>query len=320
MRRHFARLPVVDATERADDSNTRRTGHRRRAGGPDSHPGANRSGGRRPGPPSSSSPRIGSTAEPRVLLANDWRANTSPSSLRAPVPSPCQGTPTCSCRSSSRPERGTADPRSRFDVTAPRPELSTTPRRCRRSPSRTMRRSAGRWSLRDTASSYPSSQDFGYDSYAGLDVKDKIVVVLHYFPEDAEPNGQSHPRALLRPPLQGAGGTPARRQGTARRHGATITERRPGASHELRHGALGFGDSCREHQRHDGAPRCLTARRSRWPMPSRNSIRAIRMSAASPCRRRSTSRRAWCARSRPDGTSSPISRRRRPGRTPTSRG
>ena len=32
----------------------------------------------------------------------------------------------------------------------------------------------------------PDSQDFGYDSYATLDVKDKIVVVLRYFPEDAE--------------------------------------------------------------------------------------------------------------------------------------
>jgi Zn-dependent M28 family amino/carboxypeptidase len=33
----------------------------------------------------------------------------------------------------------------------------------------------------------PEGQDFGYDSYAGLDVKDKIVLVLRYFPEDAEP-------------------------------------------------------------------------------------------------------------------------------------
>jgi len=32
----------------------------------------------------------------------------------------------------------------------------------------------------------PDSQDFGYDSYAGLDVKGKIVIVLRYFPEDAE--------------------------------------------------------------------------------------------------------------------------------------
>ena len=32
----------------------------------------------------------------------------------------------------------------------------------------------------------PDSQDFGYDSYVGLDVKDKVVVVLRYFPEDAD--------------------------------------------------------------------------------------------------------------------------------------
>jgi hypothetical protein len=32
----------------------------------------------------------------------------------------------------------------------------------------------------------PDNQNFGYDSYAGLDVKDKIVVVLRYFPEDAD--------------------------------------------------------------------------------------------------------------------------------------
>ena len=32
----------------------------------------------------------------------------------------------------------------------------------------------------------PESQNFGYDSYAGLDVKGKIVVILRYFPEDAD--------------------------------------------------------------------------------------------------------------------------------------
>ncbi|HXG88892.1 MAG TPA: M20/M25/M40 family metallo-hydrolase [Vicinamibacterales bacterium] len=32
----------------------------------------------------------------------------------------------------------------------------------------------------------PDSQNFGYDSYAGLDVKDQVVVVLRYFPEDAD--------------------------------------------------------------------------------------------------------------------------------------
>lgn len=34
----------------------------------------------------------------------------------------------------------------------------------------------------------PETQNFGYDSYAGLDVKDKIVIVLRYFPEDADQN------------------------------------------------------------------------------------------------------------------------------------
>jgi hypothetical protein len=33
----------------------------------------------------------------------------------------------------------------------------------------------------------PDGQDFGYDSYTTLDVKDKVVLVLRYFPEDADP-------------------------------------------------------------------------------------------------------------------------------------
>jgi len=32
----------------------------------------------------------------------------------------------------------------------------------------------------------PESQNFGYDSYTTLDVKDKVVLVLRYFPEDAD--------------------------------------------------------------------------------------------------------------------------------------
>jgi hypothetical protein len=32
----------------------------------------------------------------------------------------------------------------------------------------------------------PESQDFGYDSYATLDVEDKVVLVLRYFPEDLD--------------------------------------------------------------------------------------------------------------------------------------
>jgi Zn-dependent M28 family amino/carboxypeptidase len=37
----------------------------------------------------------------------------------------------------------------------------------------------------------PDSQDFSYDSYATLDVKDKIVLVLRYFPEDADQKTRS---------------------------------------------------------------------------------------------------------------------------------
>jgi Zn-dependent M28 family amino/carboxypeptidase len=32
----------------------------------------------------------------------------------------------------------------------------------------------------------PEGQDFGYDSYTGLDIKDKVVLVLRYFPENAD--------------------------------------------------------------------------------------------------------------------------------------
>jgi hypothetical protein len=37
----------------------------------------------------------------------------------------------------------------------------------------------------------PESQGFGYDSYATLDVKDKVVLVLRYFPEDADQKTRS---------------------------------------------------------------------------------------------------------------------------------
>ena len=37
----------------------------------------------------------------------------------------------------------------------------------------------------------PEAQNFGYDSYAGLDVTDKIVLVLRYFPEDADQKTRS---------------------------------------------------------------------------------------------------------------------------------
>lgn len=36
----------------------------------------------------------------------------------------------------------------------------------------------------------PDGRDFGYDSYSRLDVTDKIVLVLRYFPEDADPDAK----------------------------------------------------------------------------------------------------------------------------------
>ena len=74
----------------------------------------------------------------------------------------------------------------------------------------------------------PDSQDFGYDSYAGLDVKDKIVLVLRYFPEDADQKTKGDPRALLGPALQGDGGAPARREGD--RWSSPVRDRRTRAS------------------------------------------------------------------------------------------
>ena len=61
---------------------------------------------------------------------------------------------------------------------------ATTCRRCR---SRTTPQSSGPVVFAGYGLVVPESQSFGYDSYAGLDVKDKIVVVLRYFPEDADP-------------------------------------------------------------------------------------------------------------------------------------
>ena len=52
----------------------------------------------------------------------------------------------------------------------------------------------------------PEAQNFGYDSYATLDVKDKIVVVLRYFPGGCRSADARDPRALLRSALQGDGG------------------------------------------------------------------------------------------------------------------
>ena len=58
--------------------------------------------------------------------------------------------------------------------------------RCGRCPSPTTATSTGAVVFAGYGIVVPESQGFGYDSYATLDVKDKIVVVLRYFPEDAD--------------------------------------------------------------------------------------------------------------------------------------
>ena len=94
----------------------------------------------------------------------------------------------------------------------------------------------------------PESQDFGYDSYATLDVKDKIVLVLRYFPEDADPKTKGILVALRRPSIQGAGGAAARREGAARRHRTAFAERRRARSDDVRYGARRVGNRRGEHQ------------------------------------------------------------------------
>ena len=72
----------------------------------------------------------------------------------------------------------------------------------------------------------PESQNFGYDSYATLDVKDKIVLVLAVLPRGGRPGHESDSRAIRRPPLQGHGRPATRREGDDRRHRTALAERR----------------------------------------------------------------------------------------------
>ena len=199
-------------------------------------------------------------------------------------------------------------------------DASTRRRTSSRSPSPTTARSSGPVVFAGYGIVVPESQNFGYDSYATLDVKDKIVVVLRYFPEDADQQTRGDPRALLRPSLQGDGGAAARRQGAARRHRAALAERRPDRSDDVRHGARRLGHSGGQRQRRGrrGAVRRRAAN-ARRPC-SRSSTPAIRTSPASPARaitRHAEDRRS-SAKRRPAATSSrifpattPVGRRRR---------
>ena len=82
--------------------------------------------------------------------------------------------------------------------------------------------------------SVPESAQVGYDSYAGLDVTDKVVVALRYSPEDAEPEARAGPGAVRHAPLQGAGGSGSRSQGVGHRCRTAIAQCRTDNSDQVR--------------------------------------------------------------------------------------
>ncbi len=95
----------------------------------------------------------------------------------------------------------------------------------------------------------PESEDFGYDSYAALDVKDKVVVVLRYFPEDADPKTKG---ILARYSGQRYKAMAARQRG-AKALLVVTGPRSPNAGRngadDLRYRAGRFGNRRRQHQR-----------------------------------------------------------------------
>ena len=128
----------------------------------------------------------------------------------------------------------------------------------------------------------PESQNFGYDSYAGLDVKDKIVLVLHYFPEDTDAKTKA---ALARYSDLRYKALAARQRG-AKGLLVVTGPRSPNAGQTLRmtfDTALSGSGIPAASISSAVATRCLPAHRSLWPRRRRSSTRAIRTSPASLC-------------------------------------
>ena len=161
---------------------------------------------------------------------------------------------TSACPSASPPGRRTAARPSRSSRDGRRPQAFSTPdARCRRCRSRTTARSAARWSSPATAWSCRESQNFGYDSYPGLDVKDKVVVVLPLLPRGRRPaDARDRSRATR------TCATRRRRRASAapRRCWSITGPRSPNAGEvdadELRHGARRVGHRRGQRQRRGG--------------------------------------------------------------------
>ena len=120
---------------------------------------------------------------------------------------------------------------------------------CRRCRSRTTATSSGSVVFAGYGIVVPEAQNFGYDSYATLDVKDKIVLVLRYFPEDADVKTKG---ILARYADLRYKAMAARQRGAKAMlvvAGPQLAECRRNDSDVVRHGAVRLGHRCRQHQR-----------------------------------------------------------------------
>ena len=128
--------------------------------------------------------------------ANGWPATISSRSFAASARSRCRARAISCCRSSSRPAHATADRRPRSPTRDRTPTArSTRARTCRRLSFSDNGDANGPVVFAGYGIVVPEAQNFGYDSYATLDVKDKIVLVLRYFPEDADSRRKASSRA-----------------------------------------------------------------------------------------------------------------------------
>ena len=190
------------------------------------------------------------------------RATTSSKELTRIGAKPLPGLTSLLVPFTSRPGRKTAARGSSSRRPAARRRRSRRPTTSWRSPSPTTARQRPRRYSPATASSCPSSQRFGYDSYATLDVKDKVVVVLRYFPEDADADARACSPATP---------TCATRRMAARQHGAkamlVVTgPRSPNAGRDraddVRHRDCRIRDRRGEHDAARWRTRCSRPRRA----------------------------------------------------------
>ena len=184
---------------------------------------------------------------------------------------------------------------------------------CRRCPSPTTARSPARSSSPATASSCPKRRTSATTATPTLDVKDKVVVVLRYFPEDAD----RRPAAILARYADLRYKAMAARQRGAKALLVVTGPRSPNAGEaradDVRHGARRLRH--RRGQRQRRGRRRRSSRRAGKPLATTqkelDSGNPHVAGFAMPGVTRHGARRASCARSRPAATSSATCRRPR---------